>query len=454
VKELFALGRNDPCPCGSGRKHKRCCQEAVQRFRAALREGLGPVAAAMPHLLDVLALICGVRAEAGAAPPPGVEEVTAALRHCHAEMLDPDREPDYGRIVHRLTAVLRQRRELRLLRFSIARLSPLMKEGGPTGPDLVRELATGDFATRAVLAFARAFRAAAGDAETLRAAAIALYCLLEARDAELVGAAVLRATMEDWGEAEALVLGAPREVGPGQGEEELLEEIREKYPFLVAEAVNSHRSQAREALRALADGRLSVNMPLYAVLEGIYTARSEVVRALSAGARNPRLLKDELRETLVRLCHPGGVLGRAAASDFPLFAAAARRELTAAAEAADDKLRPAIEALRDGLELADVPGFRELYHAFYLGIILRMLDSNYIDVPRRGGPPVAVHLFVLDGRELAEYAAYLDEQGEGEAAARVRELAALFDRTALTADLRNDLPRGEKQEAPQTQDRG
>lgn len=448
MKELFALGRNDPCPCGSGRKHKRCCHEAVQRFRAALREGLGPVAAAMPHLLDVLALVCGVRAEAGAAPPPGVEEVAAALRHCHAEMLDPDREPDYGRIVHRLVAVLRQHPELRLLRFSIARLSPLMKEGGPTGPDLLRELATGDFATRAVLAFARAFRAAAGDAQTLQIAAMALYCLLEARDAELVGTAVLRATMEDWEEAQALVL----EAGPDLEKEELMEEIWEKYPFLVAEAVNSHRSQAREALRALADGRLSVNMPLYAVLEGIYTARSEVVRALSAGARNPRLLKDELRKTLVRLCHPGGALGQAAASDFPLFAAAARRELTAAAEAADDKLRPAIEALREGLELADVPGFRELYHAFYLGIILRMLDSNYIDVPRRGGPPVAVHLFVLDGRELAEYAAYLDEQGEGEAAARVRQLAALFDRTALTADLRNDLPRGEKQEAPQTQD--
>jgi SEC-C motif-containing protein len=25
VTATAAVGRNDPCPCGSGRKHKRCC---------------------------------------------------------------------------------------------------------------------------------------------------------------------------------------------------------------------------------------------------------------------------------------------------------------------------------------------------------------------------------------------------------------------------------------------
>jgi hypothetical protein len=26
---MSKLGRNDPCPCGSGRKHKQCCLAAV-----------------------------------------------------------------------------------------------------------------------------------------------------------------------------------------------------------------------------------------------------------------------------------------------------------------------------------------------------------------------------------------------------------------------------------------
>ncbi|HLE85676.1 MAG TPA: SEC-C metal-binding domain-containing protein [Thermoanaerobaculia bacterium] len=30
------IGRNDPCPCGSGKKYKRCC---LERDRAAAAEG-------------------------------------------------------------------------------------------------------------------------------------------------------------------------------------------------------------------------------------------------------------------------------------------------------------------------------------------------------------------------------------------------------------------------------
>ena len=28
VRPGLKIGRNDPCPCGSGRKYKKCCQEA------------------------------------------------------------------------------------------------------------------------------------------------------------------------------------------------------------------------------------------------------------------------------------------------------------------------------------------------------------------------------------------------------------------------------------------
>ncbi len=27
IKMNRAVGRNDPCPCGSGRKYKRCCRQ-------------------------------------------------------------------------------------------------------------------------------------------------------------------------------------------------------------------------------------------------------------------------------------------------------------------------------------------------------------------------------------------------------------------------------------------
>ena len=39
-------GRNDPCPCGSGRKYKQCC---LEKDEAALREALAKAAALSPE---------------------------------------------------------------------------------------------------------------------------------------------------------------------------------------------------------------------------------------------------------------------------------------------------------------------------------------------------------------------------------------------------------------------
>lgn len=44
------VGRNDPCPCGSGRKHKHCCGAKVER-----RSQLGTYA-----LLALVVAIVGV----------------------------------------------------------------------------------------------------------------------------------------------------------------------------------------------------------------------------------------------------------------------------------------------------------------------------------------------------------------------------------------------------------
>ena len=36
-------GRNDPCPCGSGKKYKRCCYDADQRIKAPLHAAPAPL---------------------------------------------------------------------------------------------------------------------------------------------------------------------------------------------------------------------------------------------------------------------------------------------------------------------------------------------------------------------------------------------------------------------------
>lgn len=43
---MAKIGRNDPCPCGSGKKYKRCC---LAQSEAADRQALGPTASAPTH---------------------------------------------------------------------------------------------------------------------------------------------------------------------------------------------------------------------------------------------------------------------------------------------------------------------------------------------------------------------------------------------------------------------
>jgi hypothetical protein len=54
---MTTLGRNDPCPCGSGRKYKKCCLQAdAQRKAAGVGQGSGttaPVRAVVTELDDL-----------------------------------------------------------------------------------------------------------------------------------------------------------------------------------------------------------------------------------------------------------------------------------------------------------------------------------------------------------------------------------------------------------------
>jgi hypothetical protein len=47
---VSSIGRNDPCPCGSGRKYKRCC---------ATKAGKAPVASRITISLIALLLLSG-----------------------------------------------------------------------------------------------------------------------------------------------------------------------------------------------------------------------------------------------------------------------------------------------------------------------------------------------------------------------------------------------------------
>ena len=73
-------GRNDPCPCGSGRKYKNCCRNTDAWYQSSTVQG---IIVGVVLLLGVL-VIGGLLTSGGGAVdcPPG-EVWSEAHGHCH-----------------------------------------------------------------------------------------------------------------------------------------------------------------------------------------------------------------------------------------------------------------------------------------------------------------------------------------------------------------------------------
>ena len=55
---MTKIGRNEPCPCGSGKKYKRCCMSSVGKQHADFVDSIGQMLAMNPDLsLDELNVI-------------------------------------------------------------------------------------------------------------------------------------------------------------------------------------------------------------------------------------------------------------------------------------------------------------------------------------------------------------------------------------------------------------
>ena len=70
-------GRNDPCPCGSGNKYKKCClakEEAVEREQLAEAEAKR----AAPHRLHVREVRAAIAARLSGAEDADDDELTIA----------------------------------------------------------------------------------------------------------------------------------------------------------------------------------------------------------------------------------------------------------------------------------------------------------------------------------------------------------------------------------------
>ena len=67
----MSVGRNDPCPCGSGKKHKHCCAGKANRSKDSVWTSVLVALVLLGGLLIAGVAFTRSGDEGSAAPPPG-----------------------------------------------------------------------------------------------------------------------------------------------------------------------------------------------------------------------------------------------------------------------------------------------------------------------------------------------------------------------------------------------
>ena len=80
MARVSRVGRNEPCPCGSGKKYKQCCERKQRRLSPTAWLAIAGAAAAVLAAL-VIGFSSANRAAGGICPPGQVWSVDHG--HCH-----------------------------------------------------------------------------------------------------------------------------------------------------------------------------------------------------------------------------------------------------------------------------------------------------------------------------------------------------------------------------------
>lgn len=83
------IGRNDPCPCYSGKKFKKCCRETVEKMMLHWNN-IGRWPWISPQLQKALSLVCGLPPGEGEAPTPAAR-IERALDHLTKTVFDSEK---------------------------------------------------------------------------------------------------------------------------------------------------------------------------------------------------------------------------------------------------------------------------------------------------------------------------------------------------------------------------
>lgn len=278
--KIFEVERNDSCPCGSGRKFKKCCQGRVEEANRRIGRvmGLDDCTAEGREVIETLGFISGMLAE-GEGRMPDPDTLGRILRDAWDEEDRLRSRRDEGALKGlslKLHDLLGEKPYLRHVRV------PVWLFKNDEDFDVIEYLGGSGgypFVTRAVESIRLSLLYDDYTEDEIKILLIGLGWLVVDGTRELFWQAVLGKTRCD-------LLAAGKEAGEilekygKDGMLEFYDEMRSifrKYPvykkMLAAEMVEDITS----AIDAITQGEVKIEVPLYSVLGGIYALISGLV---------------------------------------------------------------------------------------------------------------------------------------------------------------------------------
>ncbi len=304
--KVFEVERNDICPCGSGRKFKKCCQERVEEAvrRIGRVIGMEDCTAEGREIVETLGFMCGMRVEEeGRMPDP--ETIGRLLQDAWNEeerLRDRGDEVGIKGLLNRFQELLGKKPYLRHLRV------PVWQFDFDEDFDIMEYLNRSWgylLAKRSVELIRLSLLYDDCSEDELKLLLTGLSWLVTAEQRELFWWSVLSRTRDD-------LMAAAREIS------EISEKYRDKdqagfyyarvvalfdkYPVYKKMLSESLVEEIEPAVTAVMQGKIKLDVPLYSVLGGIYATISGFVESfenLLSRRRVPPVLLPLLEEALL-----------------------------------------------------------------------------------------------------------------------------------------------------------
>ncbi|MBC7341611.1 MAG: SEC-C domain-containing protein [Clostridia bacterium] len=429
---VYQAERNDPCPCGSGRKYKKCCQAEVEHQTRLISQAVGPgVTAHGREVIETLGFMIGLKQPEG--HPPDATLLGQLLR----EVWEKEEEElgkgkaDFEQILEGFAELMQNKPNLRYLRipgpvwfaateFAKEELGEEEKESDLDEKYLdaildytAEELGT-DWIVDGIEQMALSLQYDSYNNDELKTLLTVLGWWLDPSKNEILLTLLLSVTAADLAAGQSELKSILESSDDDSMQMQKARQLFIRYPVL--EEVHSARlvEEVELAYRQIMDGSLNLDVPFYAISGGTFAALASTIDLLEKMDLKKLILAADLpaRELLGPALWEEG--------EVRFFLHEVLKLLKQEQEKnPDSPLGRSLESLMVALAAVVTVFQVQLVETLYIRCIARLHQRFPLHLP---GVDTLVEgpVELLDPAIIEEYAAYLESQDQKEEANHLR----------------------------------